>query len=846
MRFLIVVLFFTTVMFNQLSGLMNRETDDFFPGLFEKAQQNIEKLPPDSADRYHTLLDKHPDVFMAYFLAYEEGSKLLLADTTYISDHYRKVKELWAESSTKYTLPFFLSYIAKITVTDERITPYRTYFAEYGIFDLLQRFSNEEELVRELNLWCRQFMTFVPTSGRDMAPYDILKRTNIGRCEEMQIFFISAARTLGIPARPAMTPLWAHTDNNHAWVEVYVNGRWRYLGAVEPAYELDEAWFSANAARAVMIIATSAFPDSSDIILREDDYYSLINSTPNYDTGQIRSRKVSLLTKNEKGDILPEVNLAFMVYNWGMLRPIFRAETADDGSFSIITGSGSFLIAASNDSLFALYEIPAQPADYETEIILKDEKTIALNALLRYPDPQLPARVDRPEWNDYRVSFEDRYNEIVSVYLNETFPHEVKDTLLIEIWSKCRNNKESFLTFYEKNKPLPEHFLAVLNGIDPKFLWQANLRQWQNLYDFYTDLISEATPFSSENSDEQNEHYSEEILSLLISPTVLFEELPFERMTEDLTRWRKGDVEERISGILDYMNQKYEKDNERAVSSLLPYDRAISLSLLTDYQFKMLFCSVLRANFIPANYTRIPNIVNIFHNNNWQYYNIEKQGFQSPEKTEEEISHTVIIGTVDENNYQIELPTENYTLTFLQNGIFYPYSNKPVSENGNLMVNSAESKLYLHIGYRISSNETRFYLKTIDSGIEDTLKKSIILHDYPRKWNRLTDELTELLVRLETITEPNDQSLIILLGDIDNEPIRRTADKLDEQITDQSLLWLGTKEIAGNYDYYQVSGGYVNWLNDYPYMRDRVITIYYEADEGEWTFFDGFWDSLPE
>ena len=32
-------------------------------------------------------------------------------------------------------------------------------------------------------------------------------------------------------SRQVYTPRWAHTDDNHAWVEAWVNGKWYFLGA---------------------------------------------------------------------------------------------------------------------------------------------------------------------------------------------------------------------------------------------------------------------------------------------------------------------------------------------------------------------------------------------------------------------------------------------------------------------------------------------------------------------------------------------------------------------------------------------------------------------------------------
>ncbi len=852
------VLFFSFFLCLLQGEMIEEETKDYYQILREKALENLSTMPAEKEAEYLELFTSYPDVFMAFFLAYEEGSKLLLADTADLVSHHRRVEELWKESREQYSLPFFLSYIAKITVTDERITPYHIHFEEYGLSELKDEFEgsslNDEDLVRELNLWCRRYMTFKPTSGRDMAPFDILERTNIGRCEEMQIFFISAARTLGIPARPAMTPLWAHTDNNHAWVEVFVNDTWRYLGAVEPAYELDDAWFSANAARAVMIMATAAFPDTSDVVIREEHYYSTINSTPNYDSDHINSRRVTVVTRDAADRIIPEADIAVMVYNWGMLRPIYRAATDSSGNLDLLTGRGSFFIAAKKDSLFSLTEIPAQPeeeAGYIAEIILQDNQPISTAAVLQYPDPQLPARKERPEWNEYRNTFTESYNKIVASYQELPFPEKEADSLLIEIWQKCRNNKENFLAFYENNNPLAGQFAELLVRMDEKFLWQAEPHQWQNLYDFFNDLdISE---------------YPLDMQALIISPTVLFEELPDIPLKESLTKWRKKDVAERIEEITAHLAENYSVDKEQAVFSLLPFDRAMSLQVLTGYQYKMLACSVLRANQIPASYTRIPDVINIYSDSSWRYYDLSEKSFLQPD--EEEIADVlteILIETVDGDNYPLTLSDGQYTLTFQKAGLFYPSETQPqYDETGNLSVSLEPGKYQIQIGYRISSDETRLYLKEIDTSLlpsdadyygnnkreienESVLRITLRLEGYPREWQEITDEIAELLDILSGFKELTNGSHVLLLGDFDKEPVRRTADRLAVSPEERDFSWLGTKASPDAPVDYSVSNEYKEWLLDYPYMRERVLTLHYDDETDRWTFFDGFWERLPD
>ncbi len=66
-------------------------------------------------------------------------------------------------------------------------------------------------------------------------------RSAYGRCGEQSTFTVAALRAIGIPARQVYTPRWAHTDDNHAWVEAWADGTWYFLGACEPEAVLNLA-----------------------------------------------------------------------------------------------------------------------------------------------------------------------------------------------------------------------------------------------------------------------------------------------------------------------------------------------------------------------------------------------------------------------------------------------------------------------------------------------------------------------------------------------------------------------------------------------------------------------------
>ncbi len=85
-----------------------------------------------------------------------------------------------------------------------------------------------EDAILEINHWCHEKVTYTPTDARTRGPIAVMA-TGKGRCGEESTFTVSALRAAGIPARQVYTPRWAHTDDNHAWVEAWADGKWHFL-----------------------------------------------------------------------------------------------------------------------------------------------------------------------------------------------------------------------------------------------------------------------------------------------------------------------------------------------------------------------------------------------------------------------------------------------------------------------------------------------------------------------------------------------------------------------------------------------------------------------------------------
>lgn len=135
----------------------------------------------------------------------------------------------------------FLHFVLPVRVNNENLDSFRMVMYP----ELKERIKglSMKEAVLEINHWCLEKVTYRGTDSRTSAPLSTIKKS-FGRCGEESTFTVSAMRAMGIPALQIYTPRWAHSDDNHAWVEVWVDGTWKYLGACEPDADLNMGWFS--------------------------------------------------------------------------------------------------------------------------------------------------------------------------------------------------------------------------------------------------------------------------------------------------------------------------------------------------------------------------------------------------------------------------------------------------------------------------------------------------------------------------------------------------------------------------------------------------------------------------
>lgn len=197
-----------------------------------------------------------------------------------------------------------------------------------------------EEAALEVNHWCHEMMNYKGSDGRTSAPLASLK-TSYGRCGEESTFAVTALRSVGIPARQCYTPRWAHTDDNHAWVEVWTGDGWHYLGACEPDVELDMGWFSVPSSRCMMV-HTKAFGryHGDEEVVRSTGLYSELNLTSHY----AKVKKAVVRVEDENGEPVENVRVLFKIYNYAEYYTLADYLTDSEGCASLTTGLGDMLV----------------------------------------------------------------------------------------------------------------------------------------------------------------------------------------------------------------------------------------------------------------------------------------------------------------------------------------------------------------------------------------------------------------------------------------------------------------------------------------------------------------------
>jgi len=324
-----------------------------------------------------------------WILAWLPLSDLVELDLPLLREHVELAAESYRLAPWQGELPrdLWLRFVVPHRVSQEPAQRWRSAIRD-ELWPRVKDAPTMELAALAVNRWCREQATFKSTSGRDQGPLTTIAR-GIGRCEEEMILTICALRAVGIPARSCATPYWSFTDNNHAWVETWADGRWWYLGGCEPDRCLNRAWFTQSASRTgfVRSVGYGEFDPSPEPLYRAEDGSTLVNTTavytdPIYVTATLGGRFADA----------DEPDIRVNVLNFGSLRPVAKFASGE----TIALGPGEYAFTAGSEEELLL-EVAGGRSGEEIAITLDETDLYDLDASpgfwLRYPESDArPAR----------------------------------------------------------------------------------------------------------------------------------------------------------------------------------------------------------------------------------------------------------------------------------------------------------------------------------------------------------------------------------------------------------------------------------------------------------------------
>lgn len=317
----------------------------------------------------------------------------------------------------------FRHFVLPVRVNNENLDSSRWVF--YNELKDRVRGLSMKEAILEVNHWCHEKVTYQPSDARTSSPLASI-RSAYGRCGEESTFTVAALRSVGIPARQVYTPRWAHTDDNHAWVEAWADGEWYFLGACEPEAVLNLGWFNAPASRA-MLMHTRAFGDYNgpeEVVLRTNNFTE-INLIDNY----AKTARIDFRVADGNGNPVEGAKVEFKIYNYAEFYTAVTKYTDSEGKTFLTSGLGDLLVWASKNNRYGFAKA-SFGKDRTIEIVLDRstdgdlaQKIFPLDSLNIVPPPEnvrLPVvSAEQAARNKKRFDYEDSLrNAYVATFLD--------------------------------------------------------------------------------------------------------------------------------------------------------------------------------------------------------------------------------------------------------------------------------------------------------------------------------------------------------------------------------------------------------------------------------------------
>jgi transglutaminase-like putative cysteine protease len=742
--------------------------------------------------------------YLKYLYAHMPLSDLADYDGEYFLKHVRTVIKSKSTMTWAQNIPedVFLRFVLPPRVNNENMDSARTVFYD-ELKDRIAGMSMEEATL-EVNHWSHEKVEYQPADGRTSAPLATVKSAH-GRCGEETTFTITALRAVSIPARQVYTPRWAHSDNNHAWVEAWIDGEWRYFGACEPEPVLDRGWFNEYASRA-MLLHTRVFggSDVADDINFSTSQYDDVNVTDRY----AHTFKQIVQVRDALGNPVQGASVEYQIYNYAEFYPLTTKTTDENGLSYFTTGYGELLIWVYTDDHYGHQKARIAEQDTVT-VILSDPEFVDASWILITPPASDKTKsdvtIERVNRNKMVLQYEDSVrNAYVSTFISEeTF----KQNYSADLWDyvkASRGNHDEIVPFIDQNRT-NTWAGALLDIIAAK-----DLRDTKN--HILTDHLTHASEYADDYAPEIFTRY-------ILNPRIELEMLlPYrgyllEKFSEEFMKQIQSDPHV----LIDWVRDEIQIVDDRQSYNLPVTPIGVERLRVSDRRSRNIFLvAAFRTFGVPARLEPGTYLPQYLGDDGWRDVHFDGQ-------PEQEVRHAVRFEVTDKNldftpQYHI-----HFSIAKFENNRFNTFELaemevlRHLEEGGEIQLSAGTYRL-------ITSNRPSSDKILVDLRYLEIDHDMVIKLDFPKEsqdqqvHGKLDREVLSGLLEDQSDRIRGSEYITLAMIQPDKEPSKHIlndiqAVRADFEKVDNSLVFIiQRKDLSATFD-----------PSDYPNLPDRTI-----------------------
>ncbi len=676
-------------------------------------------------------------------------------------------------------------FVLPIRVNNENLDTARTVFFN----ELRDRVKNltMEQAALEVNHWCHEKVNYRASDARTSSPLASI-RTSFGRCGEESTFTVAAMRSVCIPARQVYTPRWAHTDDNHAWVEVFVDNKWQYLGACEPEPVLNKGWFDVPVKRAMMVYTNviGRYTGTENVIA-QNDLYTRINSLSAYTV----TKNITIKVLDSLNKPVEKARVAFGLYNYAEFYPMVVAESNADGYATLETGLGDLQIWVSKNNTFGYSKVSVGETD---TMSINLNQTAGKEYVSTYevfpPVEKLVATVtpEKQEENNRRLLMEDSIrNAYMATFMK---PHEA-----IELANKLNLDTAAvkhYIALSYGNWREIKSFLEM-NASNPAALDFLGSLAEKDIRDTPYKYLNDHLKHASSQGDYPANIYHEGILSARIHYELI---RPWRSYLQNrFTDAFKEQAQSDISVITSWVKENISlTDTENYMGCPISPIGVYEMKLADKRSRDIFFVALCRSTGIASRIDPSTYLPQVYQNGGWQNISFESK--------EASVKSALLTLESDPGN---EIKPEyyiHYTLQKFEDGKFTTLDYEGSAEVSTLPATLALEEGYYQLmtGHRKNDGSVLVRSEFFNLTKDRPLKKSILLEPFEQKLQiagvlDLDQSVTDLNNNNRTLSEiVGTKGLVIAFINPNNEPTKHI-------MNDIPLLKADFEKWGGNFLY---------------------------------------------